>query len=77
MGREARFDIVEILPDRITLKDLGPWDEHLTITNDAESVVKTLLPILRKKRLFYYDSEGELTELIIKDEKFVTFGPGE
>jgi hypothetical protein len=76
MGREASFNIVSELSDKIILEDLGPWDKHLTITNDAENVVKKLLPMLKGRRLLYYDSEGELTELIIKDGKFVTFGNG-
>jgi len=76
MWREASFNIVSELSDKIILEDLGPWDKHLTITNDAENVVKKLLPMLKGRRLLYYDSEGELTELIIKDGKFVTFGNG-
>jgi len=77
MGRPANFCIVSELEDRIVLEDLGPWDRHLTITNDAENVVEKLVSKLNGRRLLYYDSEGELTELIIKDGKFSTFAPGE
>jgi len=75
MGRPANFRIVSKAEDRIILEDVGPWDEYLTITNDAENVVNLLLPGLKGRRLLYYDSEGELTELLIHDGKFRGFSP--
>jgi len=76
MGKPANFGIVSETEDRIILQDVGPWDKHFTITNDAENVVEKLLPRLKGRRLLYYDSEGELTELVIKDGKFFTFAVG-
>lgn len=74
MPAKAKFDVVDVTnPDRIVLRDVGPWDKHLTITNDAESVVEDVAPMLRGRRLFYYDSEGDLTELLVKDGKFAGF----
>ena len=58
------------------LQDIGPWDEHPTITNDAENVVALLVrdEILQpSQRLFYYDSENELTEILMQDGKFAGF----
>ncbi len=67
----------------LILKDLGPWDQHPTITNDAEHVVRTLVALGRLpagRKLYYHDSENELTEILIKDGKFAGFkcpdGPG-
>ena len=74
MSRNANFEIVSQADDRLVLCDLGPWSSHLTITNDAEHVVEAMGPTLRGRRLFYYDSEGELTELLVKDGKFAGFG---
>ena len=73
MSRNANFEIASQADDRLVLRDLGPWNMHLTITNDAEHVVEALAPTLHGRRLFYYDSEGELTELLVKDGKFAGF----
>lgn len=58
----------------VIIYDLGPWDKYLSVTNGAEEVVAGLLPMLRGRRLLYYDSEGELGELLIADGKFAGFG---
>jgi hypothetical protein len=76
MGLPARFDIIQKTENYIVIQDLGPWDVHLTITNDAENVVKALVPYLDKRRLYYIDSEGEMDELLVEDGKFVGFAPG-
>ena len=74
--RWANYEIVERTPQAVTLRDLGPWDKYLTITNAAEEVVENLsrLGIVTEgQRLLYYDSENDLTELLHKDGKFVGF----
>lgn len=79
--REAQYEIMEdnYLRDiPLVIKDIGPWNKHLTITNDAEGVVQRLaqqghLPAGR--RLFYYDSEGELSEILVRDGFFAGFAP--
>jgi len=63
MGKPANYRVVEDTPKKLVLEDIGPWDEHFTITNDAENVVNELRGRLNGRRLFYYDSEGELTEI--------------
>lgn len=73
MSAKANFTAELNLPDRVILRDVGPWDSHLTITNDAEGVVADVAPILRGRKLFYYDSDGELGELLVKDGKFAGF----
>ena len=75
--RRANFTIVEENDERICLQDLGPWDRYLSITNDAEEVVRQLAGRLRGRRLEYLDSDGELTRLVVEDGKFVGFSiPG-
>lgn len=44
-----------------------------TVTNDAAGVVERLEPILGGRRLFYFDSEGELSELRVQNGKFAGF----
>jgi len=77
MGRPANFVIVSSIAwktDAVILRDVGrPWDRFLTITNDAENVVDKLFKERELKpgqRLLYFDSDNELTELLIKDGKF-------
>jgi len=79
MNRSANYVIVAVGPDRIVIRDVGPWHEYMTVTNDAENVVRELtvqdlLPAGR--RLFYYDSDGRLDEILVKDGTFVGFAPG-
>jgi hypothetical protein len=69
----ANYEIVGSTDDRLTIKDLGPWNRYATITNAAETVVEDLLPILANRRLFYYDSENELTEILVVNNKFAGF----
>lgn len=74
--RSANWSVVEDKSDRVVLQDVGPWDKYPTITNDAEEVVRQIAPGLRGRRLFYYDSEGRLDELVVKDGVFSGFRPG-
>jgi hypothetical protein len=77
--RAANFEIVSAEDGNLTIRDLGPWSKHPTVTNDAEAVVKRLVRhgILKAgMRLFYYDSEGRLDEILHDGEKFTGFAPG-
>lgn len=79
MSLPARYVIIEddlLSEEPLVIKDVGPWDQHLTITNDAESVVERLaaeghLPAGR--RLLYIDSEGRKDELGVRDGRFIGF----
>jgi hypothetical protein len=62
----------------LEIQDVGPWDRHPTVTNDAEWVVadlarKGLLP--EGRRLFYLNSDGQRDELLHADGRFVGFAP--
>ena len=75
------YEIVaeESTNERLVIRDLGPWDEHETVTNGAETVVRELVAqklLLRDRRLFYYDSVGVLDELVVTKGKFAGFRPG-
>lgn len=79
MKRGANYLIVEddfLGKQPLVLKDVGPWDRHWTLTNDIEDVVRTLSVSGRLKpgqRLLYRDSEGELTEALHQNGRFVEF----
>ena len=72
-----RYDIIQATETCIVLKDLGPWDRYMTITNAAEHVIEDMqrIFIIGNRRIFYYDSEDELTELLVKDGRFAGLAP--
>lgn len=67
-GRLPHFEVVADRPSfPLVIRDVGPWDAFPTVTNAAEAVVvelrrRGMLPTGR--RLFYYDSEGVLDEIV-------------
>lgn len=69
----ANYEIVERDAEKVVLRDLGPWSQHPTITNDAEQVVEETHQVTGNRRLLYYDSDGELTELVHDGPRFVRF----
>lgn len=78
----ARWAVIEddFLGDEpLVIKDLGPWTDHPTITNDVEAVVADLYAtsdLKNGRRLFYIDSEGNKEEILHADGAFVDFAPG-
>jgi hypothetical protein len=78
MGRRPNYHILVKDGGRpLVIRDVGPWDVCLTVTNDIENVIdelqlQGLLPPGR--RLIYCDSQGELTEALMENGKFVGFG---
>lgn len=78
MSAGADYCIIEDLPGKplvILDRNLG----NRSVTNDADNVVADLVAAGRlpsDRRLFYYDSEGQLDELLVKDGRFAGFAPG-
>lgn len=69
MSRHASWEVVDDHPTHLVVQDVGFHDRQLTITNDAEWVVEQLTGKLLEppgKRLFVYDSLGDLDEFIWK-----------
>ena len=62
----------------VVIRDLGPLAQFLSVTNAAEETVRELSgrPRLDGRRLFYYDSNGKLNELKVKNGEFAGFAPG-
>ena len=71
--KRANYEIIQETPHMVVLRDIGPWDQYLTITNAAEQVCDLLAPMLKGRKLFYYDSEDEFCELMVADGKFAGF----
>lgn len=75
----AAFEIVTTSDENgcLVIRDMGV--ENMSVTNDAEDVVRSLFNVRILKpgqRLLYYDSVGKLDELLVKDGKFAGFAPG-
>lgn len=69
----CNYTILRDTAEEILLHDVGPWEEYRTITSDIVAVVAHLAPELRGRRLLYYDSENELTLVLVQDGKFAGF----
>lgn len=75
----CRYEILSAESDDevLTIRDLGPWDRHKSVTNDVEAVLDDLWPgVLRGRRLFYYDSLGIQFEIFYEFETGRFFGFG-
>lgn len=73
----AHFSIyADIQGFPLVIKDEGPWDKFKTVTNDAENVVETLIKaglLTEGRPLYYFDTEGQLDEILIEDKHFIGF----
>ena len=74
----AQFEIVAETPEVLTIRDIGSvgGGHSISITNDAEAVVDSLLQSGRLRpgmRLEYYDSNGDLDEIVFDQNGFVAF----
>lgn len=77
MIKTANYQIEYCTSDWMIIRDIGPWDRHSTITNSAEIVVEEVIAggFSSNMRLGYYDSNGDLGELIVENGAFSGFGP--
>jgi hypothetical protein len=73
--KTANYRIIEQTEAYVLIKDIGPWNKHPSVTNDAENVVAELVPMLRGRRLEYIDSEGQRDQLLVKDGQFAGYAP--
>jgi hypothetical protein len=74
MGHKADVVLLYDGPEGIVLKDMDAGG--LSITNDAERVVANWAPTLNGRRLFYFDSVGDLDELRVEKGRFAGFSVG-
>lgn len=75
MSRAVYAIISDASDDNFVIKDIG-HDMYPSITNDAEAVVKEVAPQMKEgQKLLYYDSDGDLDELLVKDGEFAGFAP--
>lgn len=70
--KHAAYDIVRVASPFVWIKDL---DQGLTVTNDAENVVRVVLSRYPGHRIIYQDTEGQWDELRHDGAKFTGFAP--
>lgn len=73
MRNKPNYEIVNETDAVLLIKDIGPWSEHMTVTNGAETVAEELAPRLQGRRLHYIDSGGRTDEICVTDGKFTGF----
>lgn len=86
MFRAAHYEIVgrESTPEVLVIRDCSSlpvegdyrFEARPSVTNDAERVVKQLVAgglLPPGRRLAYYDTEGQLDEIIVEDGQFAGF----
>jgi hypothetical protein len=82
LPRDPSFTIVveESTPEYLIIRDIGPWDQHRTVTNAAEETVEILVEqghLPKGRKLYYYDTENNLDELLIdEDGQFAGYSAG-
>lgn len=74
--RRARYDIVNTSASAVVIRDVGPWDVHASVTEDADAVVEELAAILEGRRLYFIDLEGRVDEILVSGGRFLGFAPG-
>lgn len=70
---KPRYDIEKMTKDFILIRDVGPHDSHMTVTNGADDVVRELAESLNGRRLLYIDSMGSMDELLVENGCFAGF----
>ena len=78
MHHKANYSIVheETNDQVLTIRDDGPWNEFQTVTNATEKVVTELYEtglLHTEQKLLYYDSDGDLDEIVHLNGRFVAF----
>lgn len=56
MNRKANYTIVASDRNQVIIQDVGPWDQYLSVTNDAKNIVKELVAkgyLADGRRLFW------------------------
>lgn len=67
----CKYSIVNVTENVVLISDNGGM---VSVTNDAEAVVKELAPMLHSyRRLLYIDSEGQTDEIVHEFGEFVGF----
>lgn len=67
----AHYSVLRVAPQFVVIRDCD--DGHMSITNDAEAVVREVNSLHPGRRIFYYDTDHRCDELVHKDGFFTGF----
>jgi hypothetical protein len=74
VDRHANWKFIGATEKDVKLQDIGPWDKHLSITNDPEWVTDQCIKMgLGKRKLIYLDTNNDWTELLHDGTRFTGF----
>lgn len=72
---KSNFDIIKVTGNTVFLIDNALVMHTMSVTNDAEAVVKYINEKCPRKRVVYKDTEGHWDELIHENGEFKEFRP--
>lgn len=58
----------------VIIKDSNKGD--MSVTHDADNIVAELSVFLKGRKLYYYDTDNNLDEIVIRNGKFAGFKTG-
>lgn len=70
-NRHSDWRYVRVDPDRVFIEDLDLG--RMSVTNDAENVVRSVNNDYPRRRIIYKDSSGQWDELVHEGGKFTRF----
>jgi len=65
MTRISNYEILVNDEHEILLKDIGPWDTYLTITNNIDDILLELGTLLKNNINLYYINSDNITIKVI------------
>lgn len=63
IGLHANYYVLSEDDKSVTIKDIGPWNIHHTISKDKKHVRSEMRSQYRNKRLYYIDENGRMNDL--------------
>lgn len=76
MRRQASWYVKSNKPDVIHIIDESNDTGSVSVTNDAENVVRAVVDRFGNKRILYTDTMGNVDELVHDNGVFTGFAPG-
>lgn len=76
MPSKASWYLKGSSPGSVHIVDESNDTGSVSITNDAENVVREVVERYGNKRIFYTDTMGNIDELVHENGEFTGFAPG-
>lgn len=76
----CNFEIIKNTTEYLLIKDVGPYDQYMSVTNDVENLIEHLYNsdvLCDKQSLLYIDSSNRVDEIVHLSGNFICFAPVE